>query len=322
VVFLSNAVMTHLQDVATWPDLDGTRYRDVRPLGAGGMGRVFAAHDETLGRDVAIKVSHAPLAGSDLDARLQREARVLADLEHPGIVPVHDVGVLGDGRVFYVMKLVRGHTLAEDVGRPASESAALGVFERIADAVAFAHTRGVVHRDLKPANVMVGPFGEVLVMDWGLARILAGSSPDPAAGVRAGTPGFMAPEQSAGETVPVGPPADVYALGALLFWMLRRQTPPPDPAAVSAALRAHAPALPRRLRAIVAKCLASAPADRYPDAAGVVADLARYRAGAAVDAMPETILDRAARFGSRHLALILLLGAYVLMRAVVAFWQS
>jgi serine/threonine protein kinase len=316
-MFLSNQVVDRLRDVATWPDLEGSRYSGVRPLGSGGMGRVFAATDDTLGREVAIKISHAQVAGADLDARLQREAQVLARLEHPGIVPVHDVGRLGDDRIFYVMKLVRGRTLADDQGACDSESATLAVFERVADAVAFAHAHGVVHSDLKPANIMVGPFGEVLVMDWGLATFLQAPPDDH---VRAGTPGFMAPEQAAGSRDAHAPASDVYALGALLFWLFRRQTPPADPAAVSLALRTHRPSMPRRLRAIILKCLALRPADRYAGAAGVVSDIARYRAGGAVEAMPETLLDRAARFGSRHLTIILLLGAYVLMRAVVAWW--
>lgn len=318
-MFLSAGVVNHLRDVATWPELEGSRYTGVRPLGSGGMGRVFAARDETLGRDVAIKISHAPVSGTDLDARLQQEAQVLAHLEHPGIVPVHDVGVLGDGRVFYIMKLVRGHTLADEAARPGSESAALAVFERVVDAVSFAHAHGVVHRDVKPSNVMVGPFGEVLVMDWGLARILERPSRDPARGARAGTPGFMAPEQAEGQT-DIGPASDVYALGALLFWLFRRETPPRDPAALRSALRGHTPSLPRRLRAIITRCLAPRPSDRYPDAAGIAADLARYRAGEAVDAMPETLADRAARFGARHLTIIVLLTAYLVMRALVAWW--
>lgn len=317
-MFLQDHIVGHLRDVATWPELDG-RYTSVRPVGEGGMGRVFAARDERLGRDVAIKVSHAPMSGSDLDARLRLEAQVLARLEHPGIVPVHDVGLLGDQRVYYVMKLVDGHTLADEAARPVTESAALAVFERVADAVAFAHARGVIHRDLKPSNVMVGAFGEVLVMDWGLAQIMNAASAV-VESARAGTPGFMAPEQVAPVGGEVGPPADVYALGALLFWLFIRTPPPRDSSAIPAALTQRQPRLPRRLRAIIAKCLAVRPADRYADAAGVGADIARYRAGDAVAAMPETVLDRVARFAAKHLAIILLLAAYFVMRALVAWW--
>jgi serine/threonine protein kinase len=332
-MFLTSGVINHLRDVATWPDLGDGRYSSIRPIGAGGMGRVFAARDEPLGRDVAIKISHAPVPGTGLDARLKQEAKVLAQLEHPGIVPVHSLGQLGDGRVYYVMKLVRGHTLAEEGTRPATESAALAVFERIADAVAFAHAHGVVHRDLKPSNVMVGPFGEVLVMDWGVAKLLeqvveepirSGEASAPGgtqSGTRVGTPGFMSPEQAAGAVTAVGPASDVYALGALLFWLMTGSTPPADTASAVAAMRQHRPRLTRRLRAIVAQCLAHRPADRYADAAGVVADLARYRAGEALVALPETPVDRLLRFGARHLTLLLLVAAYLAMRGVVAWWR-
>jgi serine/threonine protein kinase len=332
-VFLSSSVISHLRDVATWPDLDHGRYTSIRPIGAGGMGRVFAARDEPLGRDVAIKISHAPVPGSDLDARLRQEAQVLAQLEHPGIVPVHSLGQLGDGRIFYVMKLVRGTTLADAPARPITESAVLAIFERVVDAVAFAHTRGVVHRDLKPSNIMIGSFGEVLVMDWGVAKILAhpaleGSDADapPAAGgtqpgTRMGTPGFMAPEQAEGNVAAIGPASDVFALGALLSWLLTGKAPPSDEVSAKTALREHRPRLPRRLRAIVTKCLAHSPADRYADAAGVAADLARYRAGEAVEAMPETVIDLAGRVASRHVTLIVLIAAYLVMRALIFTWR-
>jgi serine/threonine protein kinase len=337
-MFLSNAIVGHLRDVATWPDLADGRYTGVRPLGSGGMGRVFAALDEPLGREVAIKISHAPAPGSELDARLRQEARVLAQLEHPGIVPVHDLGQLSDGRLFYVMKLVRGQTLAEGPA-PATESAALSVFERVADAVAFAHAHEVIHLDLKPANIMIGAFGEVLVMDWGVAKFLSSpvstsapselrrtslSSPVPQfpsspVSKVAGTPGFMAPEQAAGGAL--GPESDVYALGALLFWLFRGVAPPREVASMATMLKGQSPRLPRRLRAIITMCLATDPAHRYPDASALVADLARYRAGDAVHALPETLVDRAMRFAAKHVTIILLIAAYLLMRTVVAWWR-
>jgi len=332
-LLLSSSVVNHLRDVATWPDLDDGRYTSIRPIGAGGMGRVFAAREEPLGRDVAIKISHAPVPGTGLDARLRQEAQVLAQLEHPGIVPVHSLGQLSDGRVFYVMQLVRGHRLADPAVRPHTESAALAIFERVADALAFAHTHGVVHRDLKPSNIMVGPFGEVLVMDWGVAKILAPARPELSAahgptapggtqaGTRVGTPDFMSPEQAKGGAATVGPASDVYALGTLLFWLLAEDLPPRDAASAAAALRAHRPRFAKRLRAIVAKCLAHSPSDRYADAAGVVADLARYRAGEAVAALPETVIDRVLRFAARHLTLIVLVAAYLAMRSLFAWWR-
>src|SRR5229473_1571645 len=169
--FLSNAALERLRDGADTPDLSGTRYHLLERIARGGMGVVYTAQDENLQRRVALKVLDVPGTGGDLANRLIREARVLAALEHPGIVPVHDVGTLADGRVFYTMKFVEGQRLEKFIVTVNSVPDRLRLFLRICDAVGFAHARGVLHRDLKPANIMVGSFGEVLVMDWGLARI-------------------------------------------------------------------------------------------------------------------------------------------------------
>src|SRR5262249_52990275 len=159
--------------------------------------------DRSLDRDVALKVLAAP-AAEGVAERLIAEAKILARLDHPGIVPVHDVGVLPDGRVFYVMKRVHGRRLDELARAGAGAAELLRIFVRVGEAVAFAHAQGVVHCDLKPSNVMVGAFGEVLVLDWGVAKglasaPLAGGGPAPSsAATRVGTPGFMAPEQERG----------------------------------------------------------------------------------------------------------------------------
>ena len=303
-VELSDRVLDHLRDVAAWPELADDRYTDLRTIGTGGMGRVFAARDTRLGRDVALKVSHAMHAGARLDVRLGREASVLARLEHPGIVPVHDIGHLADGRLFYVMKLVDGQTLESRRNTLESEGARLAVFERLVETVAFAHAQGISHRDLSPANVMIGRFGEVLVMDWGIATSEAEAA-SREGGTRAGTPGFMAPEQSGGAAGAAGPACDVYALGAIFAWMTPEGT-----------------RVPRRLRAIMRKCLQGAPEARYKDAQALAADVARYRAGEAVAALPENFLERGLRLASRHLPLLLLIAAYLLMRILVAWWQG
>ena len=177
--FLPDQVVARLQTQMQTPDLSGTRYRALRFLGQGGMGSVWLAEDSILQRPVALKVLAAESSAPDLAARLMREAIVLARLEHPGIVPVHDAGTLPDGRTFYCMKHVEGQTLDRYAG-PLSLRERLRLFQRIAEPLAFAHSRGVIHRDLKPANIMIGPFGEVLIMDWGLAKVMAAGISSPA----------------------------------------------------------------------------------------------------------------------------------------------
>ena len=169
--FLPDQIVARLQTEMQTPDLSGTRYRALELLGQGGMGAVWLAQDSILQRPVALKILMAENSSADLAARLMQEAVVLARLEHPGIVPVHDAGMLPDGRTFYCMKLVEGQTLDRYAGKlPLRER--LRLFQRIAEPLAFAHSRDIIHRDLKPANIMVGAFGEVLIMDWGLAKVL------------------------------------------------------------------------------------------------------------------------------------------------------
>jgi eukaryotic-like serine/threonine-protein kinase len=156
--------------------LDLRAYALLDRVGAGGMGEVFRGRDPALGRDLAVKVLGPDLRGNqEAERRFEQEARITGALQHPNIVPVHNLGRLPNGRLYFTMKLVRGRTLAriltEDQG-PEQLPALLAIFEKVCQAVAFAHSRGVIHRDLKPANVMVGAFGEVQVMDWGLAKIL------------------------------------------------------------------------------------------------------------------------------------------------------
>src|SRR6266568_3189363 len=196
--WLPDKVIGHLQESLDAPDLAGTPYVLGRELGRGGMGTVYEARDTRLERTVALKALSPLDDSAGAVDRLWREARILARLEHPGIVPIHDVGVLPDGRPYYTMKLVEGRRLDEYLhGRPALAELCR-VFLRVCEPLAFAHARGVVHRDLKPENIMLGPFGEVLVLDWGVARSLG--QPEPA-GLVMGTAGYMAPEQCAGGEV-------------------------------------------------------------------------------------------------------------------------
>jgi serine/threonine protein kinase len=279
---------------------------------------------------VAIKVSNA-VASEALERRLRTEAHVLARLEHPGIVPIHDVGRLADGRLYYVMKRVRGETLRELRARGVLDDP-LRVFERVCEPVAFAHAQGCIHRDLKPENVMVGAFGEVMVMDWGVAKVTReesaaahaaerraappGAPPgDTAAGTVLGTPGYMAPEQAAGADT-VDERADVYGLGAILYMLLAGDAPAADSRAAVARLAEAG--TPRRLRAICARALAADPSDRYASVHDLAADIARYRLGQAVDAHPESPFERTRRFAWTYRTPILLVLAYMLMRVVVA----
>jgi eukaryotic-like serine/threonine-protein kinase len=313
VIWLPDATVDHLIAVAGWPEFTSDRYEVIEELGRGGMGTVYSARDHALGREVAIKIGNA-LPSAELQARLTSEAKVLARLEHPGIVPVHDFGILADGRPFYVMKRVQGRTLQACIesGLPLADR--LRIFERICEAVGFAHAHGILHRDLKPDNVMVGTFGEVMVMDWGVARV-PDEAPD-ADGTRMGTPGFMAPEQ-AGHAGRADERADVYALGAILSMLVTGDAPQPDAAlAVQHLNRASSVAPP--LRSICRCAMAPAPADRYPTVARLADDVARFREDQAVSVHREGPVERARRFVRTYEMPILLVLAYILMRALIA----
>jgi serine/threonine protein kinase len=309
MTWISDRVLGHLQSMAELPDFSGTRYEIGEEIGRGGMGIVYRGRDCELAREVAIKVTR--WTGVDVD-RLRDEARVLAALDHPGIVPVHDAGRLPDGRAYYVMALVDGErfdTRAERV----TLADRLRLFDRVCDTVAFAHARGVIHRDLKPANIMVGPFADVRVLDWGLARL--GSTggrrtddgggqdtddqPGPPITHIAGTEGYMAPEQARGLA---DERSDVYALGQILGGLARREPLRP-------------------LHAIVRRATADDPANRYPDVASLAADVRRFVDGRAVQAYREPALERLARFGRTYRTAIALVLAYLAMRIVLLLWS-
>jgi eukaryotic-like serine/threonine-protein kinase len=335
---LSDAAVTRLRALGRWPEFESGRYSVVEEIGRGGMGTVFLAVDEELGREVAIKIPNG-LASRTLERRLQTEARVLARLEHPGIVPIHDAGRLTDGRLFYVMKRVKGRTLREQLRNVPDLAERLRLFERICEPVAFAHAEGFIHRDLKPENIMVGSFGEVMVMDWGVAKTVdsrqssvvshsrQSESPAPVGslsqqsdpletgdGTIIGTVGFMAPEQARGEVGEIDERADVYGLGAILFLLLTDSIPDADPAAT---LRLAG--VPRPLAAICARALAAGTANRYQTVTALADDVARFRANRKVDAYRETAFDQLGRFGRTYRTAILLVLAYIAMRAAVAF---
>ena len=302
---ISDSALDRLNGVLTEPDLTGTRYEIRSVLGRGGMAVVYLARDTTLDRDVALKVLDWTVDAAAAP-RLEQEARILARLEHPGIVPVHDFGQLADGRLFYAMKRVRGERLDRWLARVADVHERLSVFLRICEAVAFAHAFGVVHRDLKPENVMVGEFGEVLVLDWGIARVRGRSDPDtPDAaapskvltghGAVLGTPAYMAPEQARGDRT-VGEPADIYSLGVMLQGLA------PDRKAI---------------RAIAAKAMSVDPSERYATVVALSRDVSQFMAGLAVDALQESMADRVVRFVSRHRLPLALVATYILVRSLL-----
>jgi hypothetical protein len=292
------------------------RYLLGEPIARGGMGEVFRATDTTLGREVAVKVlgnKYAP--GSTTARRFLDEARITGQLQHPGIPPVHDLGTLPDGRPFLAMKLIKGDTLADLLNGGRANT--LAVFEGICQAVGYAHAHGVIHRDLKPANVMVGAFGEVQVMDWGLAKVLASrdrhgaverdpdatADSDPTeikslrnaetqAGALLGTPAFMAPEQAIGAVDQIDRRTDVFGLGGILCSLLTGKPPFVGDTAEStrqlAARAKLADAFARLagcgaepdLVALAKRCLSAEKADRPADAGEVAKAVATLRAAA------------------------------------------
>jgi serine/threonine protein kinase len=299
--------------------LANERYVLDREIGRGGMGRVFAGRDLRLNRPIAIKMLRVQDGG--LAKRFEREVMLGARLQHPGVVPVYDAGFWPSGEPFLVMKLVLGQSLARVIRDADTREDRLALLPHViaaADAVAYAHDQGIVHRDLKPTNILVGAFGETLVVDWGLAKDLRVEAVDPAvvggeatvaagdtaAGTVVGTPSYMPPEQAEGR--PVDPRADVYALGAILYFLLS-STPPRSPSDAAEHRRAGPvplvalePGLPADLVAVVEKAMAADPAGRYPSAFELADDLKRLQAGKPVGARRYSAVSRVARFARRH----------------------
>jgi serine/threonine protein kinase len=308
------------------PRVDGAdRYVLDKQIGTGGMGRVFSGRDLRLARTVAIKMLRTHDAA--LARRFEREVRLAARLQHPGVVPVYDAGFWPSGEPFLVMKLVLGQSLArvvKDADTRADRLALLPDVIAAAEAIAYAHDQGIVHRDLKPSNILVGAFGETVVVDWGLAKDLRAQDPtdrdpgpvagiqpiggDTAVGAVVGTPSYMSPEQAAGK--PVDLRADVYAIGAILYFVLAgtapqpaSTSPPGRPPAASGKLVPLAtlePGLPSDLLAIVSKAIAFDPAGRYPSAFELAEDLKRFTGGQLVAARDYSLPARIGRFVEHH----------------------
>ncbi|MBA4063224.1 MAG: hypothetical protein C0501_05835 [Isosphaera sp.] len=289
-------------------------YTLLREVGRGGLGSVWLARDEALGRRVAVKVLAHGFATGGAAERFAREARVTAGLEHPNIIRVYAAGRRADGGQYLVMEYLTGTTLLEAIGARGTgpNRTLLRALAQVCDGLHYAHGRGVVHRDAKPANVMLVRNGRVVLLDWGVARVVGqpdgddaddrlppdrDDGMDTASGGVVGTPAYMAPEQARGDQAAVGPRTDVYVVGAGLFHLLTGRTPIDARGGVAEALgrliqggiprpRDVRPDVPPALDAICAKAMAFRPGDRYPSAAALAADLRAYLAGRPVSALP------------------------------------
>ena len=327
----------------------GTRFRILRPHDRGGLGQVYVARDTELGREVALKEIRSDKDEPESRARFTREAEITGGLEHPGIVPVYGLGAYPDGRPFYAMRFIRGKSLqdaikayhARENTNPTEQNLELRRlmqrFIDVCEAIDYAHSRGVLHRDLKPGNIMLGRYGETLVVDWGLAKA-AGRVSNPSAGLpetaelaplpepalvpssndssdatqlgsALGTIAYMSPEQANGRWDLLGPASDVFSLGATLFHLLTSRPPytGPQAEAYAAAQSGEYPRprtlmrnIPAPLEAICLKALAVRPADRYSTAQDFAQDLERYLADEPIAALPDTLVTRANRWTRHH----------------------
>jgi tetratricopeptide (TPR) repeat protein/tRNA A-37 threonylcarbamoyl transferase component Bud32 len=325
----------------------GLRYRILRFHAKGGLGEVFVAEDQELHREVALKeIQPAHAEDRHSRTRFVLEAEITGGLEHPGIVPVYGLGQYDDGRPFYAMRFIQGDNLKQAIhdfhaadlpGRdPGERSLALrqllNRFITVCNAVAYAHSRGVLHRDLKPGNIMLGKYGETLVVDWGLAKPVGRSEALPSSdeptlcpssasdrvatqlGKALGTPAYMSPEQAAGQWDVVGPASDIYSLGATLYVLLTGQKPfsSPDKEAILQEVQQGEVVPPRRvkravsaaLEAICLKAMALKPEERYPTALDLAADLEHWLADEPVTAYREPWTARARRWLRRHRTMV------------------
>jgi WD40 repeat protein/predicted Ser/Thr protein kinase len=298
------------------PALPG--YEVIHELGRGGMGVVYLAWQTGLGRLVALKMIRAGESSRPQDlARFRGEAEAVARLEHPNLVRIYEVGE-HDGRPYFSMEYVDGGRLADSLrGTPWAPRRAAELAETLARAVHAAHERGVVHRDLTPSNVLLTADGQPKVVDFGLAKLVVGGAGHTASGDVLGTPSYIAPEQAGGRSREVGPAADVYALGAILYELLTGRPPFQAETPLDTLLQAvrDEPVAPRRLRpnvprdleTVCLKCLDKEPARRYPGAAALADDLRRYLDGEPVRARPVGTAGRAARWARRRPAVAALL---------------
>jgi serine/threonine protein kinase len=327
------------------PSSEGQRFRILRPHATGGLGKISVAHDAELHREVALKEIQQRYA-HDVNnrARFVMEAEITGGLEHPGIVPVYGLGQYADGRPFYAMRFIRGDSLKEatDVFHQAEKRNVsgsslelrklLGRFVDVCQAVEYAHSRGVLHRDLKPGNIMLGKYGETLVVDWGLAKAVgrkeeqqtlgettlqpsaaSGSAPTQM-GTAVGTPAYMSPEQAAGKLDELGSSSDVYSLGATLYYLLTGQAPIKSDDLGTVLRRVEAgdfpkprgirSATPKPLEAICLKAMSLQAKERYESPQQLALEIERWLADEPVAAYRDPLLTRGGRWMRRHRLLV------------------
>jgi serine/threonine protein kinase len=323
------------------PSSDGQRFHILRPHAKGGLGEVSVAHDAELHREVALKEIQQRYA-HDVNnrARFVMEAEITGSLEHPGIVPVYGLGQYADGRPFYAMRFIRGDSLQEatDVFHQAEQRNGsgsslelrklLGRFVDVCQAVEYAHSRGVLHRDLKPGNIMLGKYGETLVVDWGLAKAVgrqeqqqtagettlqpssaSGSAPTQM-GRAIGTPAYMSPEQAAGHLDELGPASDVYSLGATLYYLLTGQASIQSDDLGTILRKVEAgdfpkpreirPATPKPLEAICLKAMSLQAKQRYESPQQLALEIERWLADEPVSAYRDPLLTQGRRWMRLH----------------------
>jgi serine/threonine-protein kinase len=329
------------------------RFTILRFYRQGGLGRLMIAKDEELSREIALKEILPTYADSDESRRrFIREAEITGALEHPGIVPVYSLGEFPDGRPYYAMRFIRGidlrmaiedfHKLPPGAEKQVAFHELLARFVTVCQAVDYAHSRGVIHRDIKPSNIMLGDYGETLVVDWGLAKTMDDRSAPPNVDVQAVTPSdraqsdqtqagrivgtaqYMSPEQAAGRVDLLAPACDIYGLGATLYHVITGRAPfEGDEDTVLrvqrgqfAPPREYARHLPRSLEAICLKAMARRPEDRYATARELALDLQRYLADERVLAYAEPVTVRGWRWVRRHRTLVTSFAATMLVAVV------
>lgn len=340
------------------PSASGGRFRILRPHSKGGIGQVSVALDEELQREVAVKELQAKSADlREIQSRFEFEAKITGLLEHPGVIPIYGLGHYPDGRPFYAMRFVKGDSLKDSIKRyhearpvgqdPGERSIAfrqlLGRFIDVCNAIAYAHSRGVLHRDLKPGNIMLGSYGETLLIDWGLAKFIGKSGPEPSAeptlqppdahgetrsGSILGTPAYMSPEQAQGDFERLSPRSDVYGLGATLYHLLSGKPAfEGDEIEVLTKVRegefdppmAVAPAVPGPLNAVCLKAMALTPGDRHVSARELARDIERYLADEPVSAWEEPWPTRLARWARRNRSIVAAAAGLLLIAGLVFY---